>query len=450
MDKNPFPGPMPYRGSDRGRFFGRERVARTMESVILANRCVTVFGPSGAGKSSLLQAAVVPLLEDEHDYRTVRIDGWPAGQPPIEWIAHRLLSSLKLGEPAEGGAPDERVMAAVQRAMRRSDRPLLLYLDQIEQLLLPSRGLAGIDALVECLDELTKLPIRGLKLVLGVREDYLGRLRDRARDRWHLLDHGFRVGPLTVAELCDAVCKAAGQGDPPQAWYPEEMRALMLEVRTPGQLAIDEAEAQAAYAQIVCRALFQEQAHGECHREVARAEPILRRYLESTLEGLGPLAEPARLLLEDELISADGSRTLRTEKELEGALPPGALDPVLRALESAAVLRSQEHQGSRYFELGHDWLAKKLHEQKQERALAEERRRQELERREAEDRLRRVREVAVNFRTPLNDVIGYCELLIEEAQDAGNGATVADLQKIEGAGRKLVVLIDDILSVAGT
>src|SRR5690242_19158369 len=125
------------------------------------------------------------------------------------------------------------------------------------------------------------------------------------------------------------------------------MRALMLEVRTPGQLATDDAEAQAAYAQIVCRALFQEQAHGESHREVARAEPILRRYLESTIEGLGQNADSARLLLENELISADGSRTLRTERELRSALPNAALESVLRALEAASVLRSQEHHGSR-------------------------------------------------------------------------------------------------------
>jgi hypothetical protein len=50
----------------------------------------------------------------------------------------------------------------------------------------------------------------------------------------------------------------------------------MLQVRVSGQAASGEAEAQAAYAQIVCRALFQQRAAGDEAAEIAmEAEPIL-------------------------------------------------------------------------------------------------------------------------------------------------------------------------------
>jgi WD40 repeat protein len=387
---NPFPGPQPYRAGDRGRFFGREEIAARLETVVLTQRCTTVFGPSGAGKSSVMQAAVIPHLEEAHDFRVVRVDGWPADRPARAWLADALCAALKLAAAAADSAADHGIGAAIQRAMRRSDRPILVYLDQIEQLLYPGRDLAETDAFLAAIDGLADLPMRGLQLVLSLREDYLGRLRDRARSKRRLLDNGFRVGPLTVAEVTSAMKQAASTGDPPQKWAEDELRTLMLEVRTPGQAESDEAEAQTAYAQIVCRALFADRAatsFADTMRGQIAAEPILRRYFETTLAELGPRRKVARELLEDHLISPDGSRTLRTEKELAGVLPAADLEPVLRKLEAAAILHAEQHQGSRYFEIGHDWLAKRVVEGKRDRErAAEERKRAEAARKREEER----------------------------------------------------------------
>ena len=52
------------------------------------------------------------------------------------------------------------------------------------------------------------------------------------------------------------------------------------------------------------------------------------------------------------------------------------------------------------------------------------------------------------LRTPLNAIIGYAEILQDDAADSGQQETVADLQKIEGAGRHLLGLINDILDLS--
>jgi signal transduction histidine kinase/DNA-binding response OmpR family regulator len=52
------------------------------------------------------------------------------------------------------------------------------------------------------------------------------------------------------------------------------------------------------------------------------------------------------------------------------------------------------------------------------------------------------------LRTPLNAIIGYSEMLQEEAQDAGQDAFAPDLQKIHGAGKHLLALINDILDLS--
>ncbi|AUX46795.1 uncharacterized protein SOCE26_083040 [Sorangium cellulosum] len=388
---NPFPGPRPYRAADRDRFHGREELSYRLEASVLANRCVTVYGPSGAGKSSLMQASAIPALVDSQRIRVVRIDAWPEDKEPTEWLADAVYSALSFGERPPDLPAEEALLSAAQRAARKSPRIVLLYLDQIEQLLYPSRSTTEVEAFFAALNRLVDTPLRGLRVVLLLREDYLGRFRDRLREHRRLLSHGFRVGPLTVAELSEAVCKAAAGGRPPQTWELQPMRALMLQVRMPGQAESDEAEAQAAYAQIVCRALFQQRAQGgdAAAQEAVEAEPILRRYLEATLDDLGALSAAARRLLEDHLVTADGSRTLRTEKELLRLLPAEELGPILKALEGAAILHAEEHQGSRYFEIGHDWLARRVSEARQQRELEEEqRRREEAQRRREEEQER--------------------------------------------------------------
>jgi signal transduction histidine kinase len=52
------------------------------------------------------------------------------------------------------------------------------------------------------------------------------------------------------------------------------------------------------------------------------------------------------------------------------------------------------------------------------------------------------------LRTPLNAIIGYSEMLIEEARDLEQGSFVPDLDKIAGAGRHLLMLINGILDLS--
>ena len=238
--KNPFPGPQPYRAADRDRFFGRIAFAHKLEGSLLANRCVTVYGPSGAGKSSLLQAAVFPRLVDKDDVRLVRVDAWPEGEEPTKWLATALQTELGQSASLPDIAAKNAIFQAVRSAARSSPRLLVVYLDQLEQLLFSTRTVEETQPFFDCVEELLDLPLRNLRVVLSLREDYLGRFRDRLRDLRRITENGFRVGPLSVYELTETVVLAAAAGEPPQSWSAGEMRGLMVQVRVPGQAATDE------------------------------------------------------------------------------------------------------------------------------------------------------------------------------------------------------------------
>jgi len=85
------------------------------------------------------------------------------------------------------------------------------------------------------------------------------------------------------------------------------------------------------------------------------------------------------------------------------------------------------------------------------------------ERKRAEEELRRAKEAAEELsraksqflanmshelRTPLNAVIGYSELMMEEAHDADIHLFDKDLQTVRGAGQQLLELINDVLDLA--
>jgi signal transduction histidine kinase/CheY-like chemotaxis protein len=52
------------------------------------------------------------------------------------------------------------------------------------------------------------------------------------------------------------------------------------------------------------------------------------------------------------------------------------------------------------------------------------------------------------LRTPMNAIIGYSEMLIEEAEDLGQEEFIPDLKKIHSAGRHLLGLINDVLDLS--
>jgi signal transduction histidine kinase len=51
-------------------------------------------------------------------------------------------------------------------------------------------------------------------------------------------------------------------------------------------------------------------------------------------------------------------------------------------------------------------------------------------------------ELIHDLRTPLSHIIGYSEMLIEQAMAAGHDGYLADLQKVNAAGHRLLALME--------
>ena len=79
-DVSPYKGLAPFTRSDADDFFGREDAANELEKRLEGNDPVVVLlGPPGSGKSSLINAGLLPRLED-HGHKVVLV-GTPGREP---------------------------------------------------------------------------------------------------------------------------------------------------------------------------------------------------------------------------------------------------------------------------------------------------------------------------------------------------------------------------------
>lgn len=64
--ESPYVGPRTFTEKEQSLFYGRDREVEDLIHLLLAERIVLLHSPSGAGKSSLLQAGLIPKLQELH------------------------------------------------------------------------------------------------------------------------------------------------------------------------------------------------------------------------------------------------------------------------------------------------------------------------------------------------------------------------------------------------
>jgi hypothetical protein len=100
---NPFVGPRTFTRAERHQYFGRDREARDLLSLVIAERQVLFYAMSGAGKSSLINTRLLPQLTEEEGFATFpvgRVSGeLPEGVENVDNIfTFNLILSLECSQ----------------------------------------------------------------------------------------------------------------------------------------------------------------------------------------------------------------------------------------------------------------------------------------------------------------------------------------------------------------
>lgn len=201
----PFVGARPFEGADKAFFFGRDREARDLATMVAACTLTVVYGPSGAGKSSLLNTRLLDELAlIEPDWIVVSFASWQ------DRFETPLMSAVRdaLTAQAEIKPPDiaiERLVPILLGAVKETGRPIVLVLDQFEEYFLyHGHGAADFEAGIARLASRRSSAVR---IVFGVRNDrlfLLDRLRGGIPD---ILQNLFLIDRLDERGARDAVLK---------------------------------------------------------------------------------------------------------------------------------------------------------------------------------------------------------------------------------------------------
>ena len=375
--RNPYIGPRAFRTGER--LPAREQEISELTDLVIAERIVLLHAPSGAGKTSLVQAGLIPLLEQEQLFqqkpfrptRPLRVKT----PPPDRGVHNRYVYSVALDllpdrDPRE---LDSMTLPGVIEAATQpstTDIPVLIF-DQFEEILILDP--TDRDNQEVFFAELGAVLADGRVWALfAIREDYMGGL-----DRYlqHIPGHLGTTYRLDFLEI-DAA-RISIQQPPAELGVTvndeaaDEILKRLRTKRVPGPGNGIEKEVQAPYVepfqlQVVCRNLWKivaKKKHGrfkkldlrdvEHHLDIGEA---LRQYYHDTVKEVadGPAEELAiRDWFEKQLINAQRRRNQTGEGPVAGKADPAAL---ALALQDAYLVRSDTRADSIWYELAHDQL----------------------------------------------------------------------------------------------
>ncbi|APR84941.1 Hypothetical protein A7982_10290 [Minicystis rosea] len=348
---NPYRGLTAFGAEHRALFFGRASEARAVLDRLRAGGLVVVTGDSGVGKSSLCRAGVLPLVADGalDDGRRALVVSIVPGRRPIETLALALGSDLGLDEAALSRAvrSDPSAFARVVRAALGKDRGLVLFVDQLEELL----TLAGAEDAAAFARALTDLGAAsaGVRILVAVRGDYFTRLAALPGLGEELGRSLYLLRPLSHDGMRAAITGPAAQKG--VGFEPESLVDVLAKAAgTAGglpllQFALAELwEAKGKSAAITASALA----------SIGGVEGALTRHADEVLFALPAESRAAARPVLLRLLTAEGTRARRTGTEL--GTENGAARTALEALVRGRLVVARDSEGETAYEVAHEAL----------------------------------------------------------------------------------------------
>lgn len=380
IQANPYVGPRTFEEGDGDRFFGREREARTLLSLVIADPLVLFYAQSGAGKSSLLNARLIPQLR-ERGFEVLpvgRVGGaLPEGLEPVANVfTFNLLASLDRGraQPAElaqltlhdylkqNAAGQEGRAAGA--APHNGDRPYrVLVIDQFEEIVTSHlEHWSDRDGFFQQLNEALRHDDR-LWVVLTMREDHAAALAPYTELLTGRMRARFSMQRMEAPAALEAIrLPAAVAGRPFAPGVAEALVDNLRQIRVqdgqnrPGQFV------EPVQLQVVCYQLWQHLADrppGEIRQEdldeLGDVDTALAQFYEQAISRVmkqtGVPELQLRSWFEQHLITEAGTRGT----VYQGVEQTAGLDnDIVQLLAGQFLLRAEIRAGGTWYELIHD------------------------------------------------------------------------------------------------
>ncbi|SEJ59782.1 hypothetical protein SAMN05216327_113187 [Dyadobacter sp. SG02] len=360
MADSPFKLFEPYSSSDKDIFFGRDPEIFALYNLLQQTRLVLFYGASGTGKTSIINAGL-PKVFKLTDWSRVSVRRKDNINDAFRQELKRLLQVTEISSLA----------TAITDVYENRWIPVYIVFDQFEEIFTLGDHEERV-AFFKDIQQLLVLPIP-CKLILSIREEYIGHLYEYEQFVPLLFDKRFRVEPMKDDTTRSVIVDMSKSADVELEEGPETARKILMQVKEGTQAA------HLPYLQIYLHYLYVQ----ECKTQkspgitftehginaVGRLGNVLKTFIESMLEKAREEFVTMRLpddfasRLLDEFATDEGTKQSRKVDELMVSLETGEQDikKALTYFSNLNLLRADEDDVSRY-EPVHDVVAKQISE----------------------------------------------------------------------------------------
>jgi hypothetical protein len=391
--ENPYVGPRTFTHQESNRFFGREREARELFSLVVSERLVLFYAQSGAGKSSLINTRLVPQLR-EAGYAVLPI-GRVSGELPegIRAVRNIYVFNLLLSLDESDGDPKRFVDMPLSEFLAKltsidgthyyydaepvtadddetyQEMPYVLIVDQFEEIATthPDRWQDREEFFAQLDRAMADDPL--LWVVFSLREDYVAALDqyihllpDKLRGRFYMQ----RLGHEAALEAIKRPAEQYGRSFAPGV--AEALADNLRQIRVYGSRSVGQAKTQLGQfvepvqLQVACYQLWENlrdrplgQITEQDLKELGDVDTALAQFYEEVIteavEKTNVSAIDLREWFESQLITEAGTRgTVYRGRTLTGGLPNQTVD----FLTNKFLLRAEVRSGGTWYELVHD------------------------------------------------------------------------------------------------
>ncbi|MFN7118299.1 MAG: hypothetical protein ACK4TA_15975 [Saprospiraceae bacterium] len=375
--RSPFKFLDAYTLQDRHAFFGREAETEALYQMVFKTPLLLLYGISGTGKTSLIQCGLAGKF-DGPDWFPIFIRRQHNINDALQQALNEVLVEADTEVPTS-------LSDKVSYLYRYYLRPVYLIFDQFEELFILGNQ-AEQQLFINDLSQLLarKLPC---KVILSMREEYIGQLYDFEKVIPTLFDFRLRLEPMNLLRV-KAVMRQSFQQFNILLEAPEDERLdQMLDNLSAGKSGI-----QLPYLQVYLDLLYKKDFASTYHREREGAELPMLTFTQAEIAELGRIENVLDLFLKeqesaiqqqlaqhypelppqavrqilDAFVTEEGTkRPVRFHREQDNILleekvqewlpqvPPQALTECLEALERSRLVRFAGEN----IELAHDSLA---------------------------------------------------------------------------------------------
>jgi tetratricopeptide (TPR) repeat protein len=358
------------------RFFGRDAEAEELYLRVLSVPLLVQFGNSGLGKTSLLQAGLFPRLRQKPFLPvTIRLNN--AEESLTAAVARAIRESCE----SEGLQATHRNMDGLWELLStttvwRDDMLLTLVLvfDQFEEVFTLRDAAFRAEIATELGAIASEIPPArvqsgrppAVKVVISLREDYLGALEEFSAAIPSLFQERLRLAAMTEQAARDAITGpaqlVAPDLSPPFEFDPAALDMMMDELKgKSGVIEPFQLQLLARHAETIAQLIAKSKGGGRLTPEDFRGaqdfESVLKNFYRDTLQRIAsrPQRTRAQLLAEEGLLGAAGHRLMLEERQIISDY--GVTPETLQTLETSRLVRRERRLESVFYEISHDRIA---------------------------------------------------------------------------------------------